>query len=51
VLVVSELGDPGRPPIEVLADRGGVHPGDHITLDDLQACIRSTRPGAQEATG
>jgi hypothetical protein len=23
VLVVSELGDPGRPPIEVLANRGG----------------------------
>ena len=26
VLVVSELGDPGRPPIEVLADRGGMRP-------------------------
>jgi HAD superfamily hydrolase (TIGR01509 family) len=38
VLVVSELGDPGRPPIEVLADRAGIRPGAMITLDDLRAC-------------
>lgn len=40
VLVVSELGDPGRPPVEVLADRGGVRPGAFVTLDDLRASIR-----------
>lgn len=50
VLVVSELGDPGRDPVTVLADRGGVHPGDHLTLEDLQACLapreqRDPRPG------
>lgn len=40
VLVVSELGDPDRPPIEVLADRAGVRPGHHVTLEDLTACTR-----------
>jgi beta-phosphoglucomutase-like phosphatase (HAD superfamily) len=47
VLVVSELGDPGRPPIEVLANRGAARPGDYVTLGDLQECIRSGagRPG------
>jgi HAD superfamily hydrolase (TIGR01509 family) len=39
VLVVSELGDPGRPPVEVLANRGAAEPGDYIVLDDLQACL------------
>jgi hypothetical protein len=39
VLVVSELGDPGRPPIDVLASRGGAHPHDLVTLDDLLACL------------
>ena len=39
VLVVSELGDPGDPPIEVLANRGNATPGDYITLDDLRACL------------
>ncbi|MGY1795155.1 HAD-IA family hydrolase [Geodermatophilus sp. SYSU D00525] len=38
-LVVSELGDPGGPPIEVLAGRGVARPGDHVTLADLQACL------------
>ncbi|WP_250036325.1 HAD-IA family hydrolase [Paractinoplanes maris] len=38
-LVVSELGDDGRPPIEVLADRAGVRPGAYLTLDDLRACL------------
>ena len=38
-LVVSELGDPGRPPVEVLADRVGVHPGDHISLQDLSSLV------------
>lgn len=39
VLVVDELGDPGRPPIEVLANRGAARPGDFLTLDDLRACL------------
>ncbi len=36
-LVVSELGDPGRPPIEVLADPAGIDPGDRLVLADLVA--------------
>jgi HAD superfamily hydrolase (TIGR01509 family) len=39
VLVVSELGDPGRPGIEVLANRGRARPGAYLTLDDLRACL------------
>jgi len=38
VLVVSELGDPDRPPIDVLANRGPATPGNLVTLDDLHAC-------------
>jgi hypothetical protein len=38
-LVVSELGDPGGPPIRVLANRGAARPGDYVTLDDLLACL------------
>ncbi len=38
-LVVSELGDPGAAPIQVLAARGAAHPGDYVTLDDLRACL------------
>jgi HAD superfamily hydrolase (TIGR01509 family) len=41
VLVVSELGDPGRPPIEVLANRSAARPGDYITLDDLRDCLQA----------
>jgi len=44
VLVVSELGDPDRPPIEVLANRGPAEPGAYLTLDDLSACLRSQQP-------
>ena len=40
VLVVSELGDPGRPPVELLANPGGIEVGGHVTLDVLRACIR-----------
>lgn len=43
VLVISELGDPGRPPIEVLANRSASRPADYVTLDDLQQCMRSHR--------
>jgi HAD superfamily hydrolase (TIGR01509 family) len=39
VLVVSELGDPGGPPAEVLANRSAARPGPYLTLDDLRACI------------
>ncbi|TFV71032.1 HAD family hydrolase [Blastococcus sp. CT_GayMR19] len=45
VLVVSELGDPGRPPIEVLANQGGVEVGDHVTLEVLRACIKAGAQG------
>jgi HAD superfamily hydrolase (TIGR01509 family) len=39
LLVVSDLGDPGRPPIEVLANRSRARPGTYLTLDDLRACL------------
>ncbi len=53
VLVVSELGDPGRPPVRVLADRASVSPGDQVVLDDLRACLcGGRRPGpAQQGPG
>jgi HAD superfamily hydrolase (TIGR01509 family) len=41
VLVVSELGDPDRPPIEVLANRSAARPGDYVILDDLRHCLRA----------
>jgi HAD superfamily hydrolase (TIGR01509 family) len=44
VLVVSELGDPDRPPITVLANRSAARPGHHVTLDDLRACVRRGPP-------
>ena len=40
VLVVSELGDPGRPPVEVLANRSASGPGGYVTLDDMRQCFR-----------
>lgn len=46
VLVVSELGDPRRRSIEVLANRAGVEVGEHVTLDVLRECIRSGAPDA-----
>jgi hypothetical protein len=48
VLVVSELGDPGRTPVRVLADRGSVAPGDQIELTDLEACLRAGRPSGAD---
>jgi HAD superfamily hydrolase (TIGR01509 family) len=44
-LVVSDLGDPGRP-MRVLRSRGPAPAGDMVTLDDLQACLEV--PAAQE---
>ena len=46
-LVVTSLGDPGEP-AQVLVNRGPARPGDHITLDDLQACLQA--PAPQEVT-
>ena len=43
VLVVSELGDPDRPPVEVLAVRGAARPGALVTLSDLRACLGAPR--------
>ena len=38
-LVVSELGDPDGPPVEVLADPFDVHPGYDIDLDDVHRLL------------
>jgi len=48
-LLVSELGDPGRPPVEGLANRGHVTVGELVTLDTLSQCIaaRATVSSAQ----
>ncbi len=51
VLVVSELGDPGRPPVRVLADRGPVGPGDQIELADLEACLAAGQDRARRQMG
>jgi HAD superfamily hydrolase (TIGR01509 family) len=45
VLVVSELGDPGRPPVRMLNNRGAARPGAFLTLDDLRACLPAGAPG------
>jgi HAD superfamily hydrolase (TIGR01509 family) len=37
VMVVTSLGDPGEPAV-ILANRGGAHPGELVTLADLDAC-------------
>lgn len=50
VLVVSELGDPGRPPVEVLANRNGSSVGDYVTLDVLRACTRAAASLAKGGT-
>jgi HAD superfamily hydrolase (TIGR01509 family) len=49
VLVVSELGEPDRPPIEVLANRGPARPGHHIVLADARACLGSRTAGTSSA--
>lgn len=48
VLVVTSLGDPGGEPARVLVNRSPATPGDHVTLDDLQACLQVSAP--QEVT-
>ena len=47
-LVVSELGDPGRPPVQVLANRSRATPGDYITLEDLNSCVQAQPASAGE---
>jgi beta-phosphoglucomutase-like phosphatase (HAD superfamily) len=44
VLVVSDLGDPDRPPMTVLANRSAARPGDYLSLDDLRACMDVATP-------
>ena len=39
-LVVSSLGDPGGERTHVLANRSAAHPGDWVTLADLEALLR-----------
>jgi HAD superfamily hydrolase (TIGR01509 family) len=39
-LVVSSLGDPGGETTTVLANRSAAKPGDHITVEDLEASLR-----------
>ena len=51
VLVVSELGDPGGEPIEVLANRGAARPDGLVTLDDLRACLDAPTPSPHPPTG
>ena len=51
VLVVSELGDPGGAPIEVLANRGGATPHDLVTLDDVRACLHTSPPSPHRPAG
>ncbi len=51
VLVVSELGDPGRPPVRVLADRAQVGPGPLLELADLEACLGARRGSGADGPG
>lgn len=51
VLVVSELGDPGEAPIEVLANRGSATPDGFVTLDDLAACLDAPRAAPHAPAG
>jgi HAD superfamily hydrolase (TIGR01509 family) len=50
-LVVSSLGDPAGPPIEVLSDPGGLAPGDWLTLDDLAAAREKGTASMTSASG
>jgi HAD superfamily hydrolase (TIGR01509 family) len=40
ILVVSSLGDPGAEISRTVANRSAAHPGDWVTLDDLEACLQ-----------
>ena len=41
VLVVTSLGDPGGEATRVLANRSAAHPGDWVTLADIEACLQA----------
>ena len=43
-LVVSDLGEPGREPLHVLADPLGIAPGPFVTLADLRAVLERPAP-------
>src|SRR5580692_1957281 len=43
-LVVSALGDPGDPPVSVIANRSRARPGEWITLADLTALKGASMP-------
>ena len=45
--MVSSLGDPGER-AQIIANRSPAEPGEYITLEDLQACLKVTTP--QEVT-
>lgn len=49
VLVVSSLGDPGTPPVRVLASRSAASPGAFVTLADLEACLATAPAGGAAA--
>ena len=41
ILVVTSLGDPDGEATRVLANRSAARPGTWVTLEDLEACLRS----------
>lgn len=47
-LVVSDLGDPEREPVRVLADPHGIAPSHHLELADLERCLAT---GIRTTTG
>jgi HAD superfamily hydrolase (TIGR01509 family) len=49
ILVVDSLGDPGGETTHVLANRSAAHPGDYITLADLEACLGQTNDWAPKS--
>jgi HAD superfamily hydrolase (TIGR01509 family) len=51
VLVVSELGDPDGPQVEVIANRGAARPQGFVTLDDLRACLDAPTPSPHPPAG
>ena len=46
-LVLTSLGDPGAP-ARVVANRSAAHPGDQVTIADLEACLTGP-PSDEEA--
>ena len=47
-LVVSALGDPGDPPVSVIANRSRARPGEWITLADLTALKGASMPDSAD---